>query len=85
MLSISISLNALSSHGTCTAVFVAVAAITGFLFSSIRTLGKISSLAWIGLVCLCAPWDAQSTEICTQEHSLTAKRCVGAVELFFKR
>lgn len=49
MLSVSIGLNAVSTHGTCTAVFVAVAAIVGFLFASIRTLGKISWLAWVGV------------------------------------
>ncbi|KAM0568477.1 hypothetical protein ACHAP9_005390 [Verticillium nonalfalfae] len=49
MLGISIGLNAVSTHGTCTAVFVAVAAIVGFLFGSIQTLGRISWLAWIVL------------------------------------
>ncbi|KAJ5087340.1 hypothetical protein N7456_010956 [Penicillium angulare] len=49
ILGISISLNAISSHGTCTAAFVAIAAIIGFCFSSIRTLGKISWIAWLGL------------------------------------
>ncbi|KAL2688982.1 hypothetical protein Neosp_003032 [[Neocosmospora] mangrovei] len=49
MLGISIGLNAISVHGTCTAVFVAVAAISGFLLASIRTLGRISWLAWVGL------------------------------------
>ncbi|KAI5460208.1 transmembrane amino acid transporter protein-domain-containing protein [Mariannaea sp. PMI_226] len=48
MLGISIALNALSSHAVCTAVFVAVAAIIGFTFSSIQTLGRISWMAWIG-------------------------------------
>lgn len=52
MLGISIGLNAVSSHGACTAIFVAVAAIIGFGLSSIQTLGKISFLAWIGLVCI---------------------------------
>lgn len=50
MLTISIALNAVSAHGTCTAVFVFVAAILGFGFGSIQTLGRISFLAWIGLV-----------------------------------
>ncbi|CAO2652644.1 Nn.00g009270.m01.CDS01 [Neocucurbitaria sp. VM-36] len=49
ILGISIGLNALSSHGTCTAVFVAVAAIIGFSLGSIQTLGRISWLAWIGV------------------------------------
>ncbi|WWC62324.1 uncharacterized protein I303_104920 [Kwoniella dejecticola CBS 10117] len=46
----SIGLNAVSLHGTCTAVFVAVSAILGFLLASFRTLGKISWLGWVGLV-----------------------------------
>jgi hypothetical protein len=50
MLGISIGLNTLSTHGTCTAVFVAVAAIIGFGLSTIQTLDRISWLAWVGLV-----------------------------------
>ena len=41
--------NAISSHGACTAIFVAVAAIIGFIFGSIQTLGRISWLAWVGI------------------------------------
>jgi amino acid permease len=52
MLGISIGLNAVSSHATCTAVYVAVAAIVAFGFASIQTLGRISWLAWIGLFCI---------------------------------
>ncbi|CAK1358692.1 unnamed protein product [Cercospora beticola] len=52
MLGVSIALNALSAHGACTAIFVAVAAIIGFCLASIRTLGKISWLAWIGVTCI---------------------------------
>lgn len=52
MLGISIALNAVSSHGTCTAAFVAVAAITACGLGSIQTLGKISWLAWVGVVCI---------------------------------
>lgn len=49
MLGLSIGLNTVSSHATCTAVWVAIAAILGFLFGSIQTLGRISWLAWLGL------------------------------------
>ncbi|KAJ5639070.1 amino acid transporter [Penicillium longicatenatum] len=52
MLSISISLNAVSSHGACTAIFVAIAAIIGFVLGSIQTLGRMSWLAWGGLSCI---------------------------------
>ena len=49
MLGISIALNSLSDHATCTAVYVAVAAVVGFCLASIQTLGQISWLAWVGL------------------------------------
>lgn len=52
MLGISIGLNAVSSHAACTAIFVALAAVVGFMLSSIQTLGRITWLAWIGLVCI---------------------------------
>ncbi|OJJ07512.1 hypothetical protein ASPVEDRAFT_142422 [Aspergillus versicolor CBS 583.65] len=52
ILSLSIALNAISSHGTCTAVFVAVAAIVVLGLASIQTLDRIGMLAWAGLGCL---------------------------------
>ncbi|KAK7417266.1 hypothetical protein QQX98_004700 [Neonectria punicea] len=52
MLGFSIGLNAVSTHGLCTAAFVALAAVLGFGFSSIRTLGRLTWVAWVGLTCL---------------------------------
>jgi hypothetical protein len=52
MLGVSIGLNAVSSHGACTAVFVVVAALVAFALASIRTLGRISWLAWVGMACI---------------------------------
>lgn len=52
ILGLSIGFNAVSSHGTCTAVFVVISAIIGFLFASIRTLGRISWIVWVGLTCI---------------------------------
>jgi len=49
ILGVSIGLNTVSTHGACTAIFVAIAAIIGFACSSVRTLGRITWLAWIGL------------------------------------
>ncbi len=54
MIALSTALNAISMHAACTAVFVAVAAITGFIFSSIRTLGQIMWLGWVGCVSIVA-------------------------------
>ncbi|KAJ5923744.1 hypothetical protein N7454_008989 [Penicillium verhagenii] len=52
MLGISIGLNAVSDHATCTAVYVAVAFVVAFILGSIQTLGRISWIAWIGLTCI---------------------------------
>ncbi|KAF2019519.1 hypothetical protein BU24DRAFT_386456 [Aaosphaeria arxii CBS 175.79] len=54
MLSVSIALNAISTHGACTAVFVVVAFAATFLVCSIRTLGRISFIAWAGLASILA-------------------------------
>ena len=54
ILGLSISFNAMSDHGTCTAVFVVVSAIIGFLLGSIQTLGRISWLAWVGVTSILA-------------------------------
>ncbi|GAA6044310.1 hypothetical protein JCM8097_002875 [Rhodosporidiobolus ruineniae] len=50
LVSLSTALNAISTHGTCTAVFVAVAAIAVYPAASLRTLEKIRFVGWIGLV-----------------------------------
>lgn len=52
MLGVSIGFNAVSTHGICTAGFVAIAAAIGLAFASVRTLGRMSWLAWIGTVCV---------------------------------
>ncbi|GAB1198524.1 hypothetical protein APSETT444_007847 [Aspergillus pseudonomiae] len=52
ILGISIALNAISTHGACTAIFVAVAAIGVFCLAIIRTLSRVTILAWGGLACI---------------------------------
>ncbi|GKT86475.1 transmembrane amino acid transporter [Colletotrichum tofieldiae] len=83
MLSISIALNALSMHATCTAVFVAVAAIIGFGFSSLRTLGRISWLAWVGVtsivVAAAAPQDAVWKSDFKVVNTPTFTQAIGAI------
>ncbi|GAA6034581.1 hypothetical protein JCM8097_005407 [Rhodosporidiobolus ruineniae] len=46
---LSTALNAISLHATCTAWFVLVAAVVTFPFASLRTLGSIKFVGWIGL------------------------------------
>lgn len=52
MLGISIGLNAVSDHAVCTAVYVVIAFIVTFILGSIQTLGRISWIAWLGLICI---------------------------------
>lgn len=61
MLSISISLNALSHHGTCTAVYTAVAFVAVMVVSSTRTLGRISWLAMIGVAAIITAGKSMAT------------------------
>lgn len=50
MLSLSIGFNAVSTHAVCTAVFIAISAVIGFCFASIRTMSRISWIAWLGFL-----------------------------------
>ncbi|GAA6020935.1 hypothetical protein JCM10207_003192 [Rhodosporidiobolus poonsookiae] len=49
LLGISTALNAISLHGTCTAVFVAIAAVVTVPIAALRTLGGIKWIGWIGV------------------------------------
>ncbi|KAG5757207.1 hypothetical protein H9Q69_000571 [Fusarium xylarioides] len=49
MLGISVGLNAISDHALCTWSWVIVAAVSTGLLASIRTLGKIGWIAWVGI------------------------------------
>ncbi|KAL7765460.1 hypothetical protein ACKLNR_003376 [Fusarium oxysporum f. sp. zingiberi] len=74
ILGISISFNALSMHGTCTATFVAVAAMIVFLCASIRTLGRISWLAWVGVISLMAGVYVVTIAVSIQDRPSTAPK-----------
>ncbi len=54
ILAVSTALNAISLHATCTAVFVAVSAVLGFMLMSIKTLQEVSWLSWVGAVSILA-------------------------------
>lgn len=63
MLSLATALNAISVHGTCTAVFVAVAAVAAGLVASLQTLGKIKWIGWAGVASIMSAgasdvWDS---------------------------
>lgn len=52
MIGISTALNALSTHGACTVIFVAVAAVVVVLIASTETLEKLGWLSWAGVACI---------------------------------
>jgi hypothetical protein len=51
---IAIAFNAVSTHATCTVVWVVIAMIGTFILASIQTLNKVSILGWIGFVSVMA-------------------------------
>ncbi|WWC88616.1 uncharacterized protein L201_003529 [Kwoniella dendrophila CBS 6074] len=72
LLGISIGLNAISSHGTCTAVFVAVATIVTFFLACVQTLGKISWLGWVGLVSIMSALITLTIAVGVEDRPATA-------------
>lgn len=64
MLSMSIGFNALSNHGACTAIFVAVSAVIGFSIGSIRTLSRVGWIAWAGVSCILTSSSFSHRRIC---------------------
>ncbi|BEI80358.1 hypothetical protein CcaverHIS002_0108870 [Cutaneotrichosporon cavernicola] len=54
IVAVSTALNAVSMHGTCTAVFIAASAVVGWMLTSIKTLGNITWLGWVGMVSILA-------------------------------
>lgn len=71
---VSTALNAMSSHGACTAIFLAVAAIAGFLLGSIRTLGKVSWVGWAGITSVMVSIVALTIAVGVQERPSEAPR-----------
>ncbi|TXT04954.1 hypothetical protein VHUM_04037 [Vanrija humicola] len=51
---VSTALNAVSAHGACTAIFIAVAGVLAFMFGAIPTLGAITWIGWAGLASILA-------------------------------
>lgn len=71
MVSTSIGLNAVSSHGACTAVFIIVAALASFGLASIRTLAKITWVAAAGVGCVFVAGESGGGNSASSPGSLT--------------
>lgn len=61
----------MSTHGTCTAVFVICSAILGFILASIRTMGHISWVAWVGVASILASRMFSMLFVFMYKHALT--------------
>lgn len=72
ILGVSVALNAVSTHGACTAIFVVVAAVIAFGLASIETLGKISWLGWIGMISILAAILTLTVSVGVQERPALA-------------
>ncbi|KAF4983843.1 hypothetical protein FDECE_17210 [Fusarium decemcellulare] len=55
MLTTSVAFNALSDHGACKMVFVAVACVAAFIIGTgFRALEKVAWISWVGVACIFA-------------------------------
>ncbi|WOO84835.1 N amino acid transport system protein [Vanrija pseudolonga] len=52
--SVATALNAITTHGACTAIFIAVTSVVGFTLCCLRTLSHVAFLGWVGLVSILA-------------------------------
>lgn len=74
IVSISTAFNAVSIHATCTAVFIVVAAAVGWGLSSIRTLGQITWLGWVGMVSIMAAIITLTVSVGVQDRPSDAPK-----------
>ncbi|TXT11205.1 hypothetical protein VHUM_01956 [Vanrija humicola] len=72
LVGVSVGLNAVTAHGACTAVFVALAAIVGWALSSIRTLSDVSWVGWAGLVSILSAVVTLTVAVATQDRPASA-------------
>ncbi|KDE05076.1 hypothetical protein MVLG_04516 [Microbotryum lychnidis-dioicae p1A1 Lamole] len=72
LLSISIALNALTNHGTCSVTFVAAGSIAVYFLSIIRTIDKISFLGWIGMVSILSAIFTLGVAVSVQDRPAAA-------------
>lgn len=69
---ISIAFNAVSTHATCTVVWVVIAAVGTFALASIQTLNKVGIVSWIGFVSVMAAIMIITIAVGIQDRPVTA-------------
>lgn len=69
---ISIAFNAITTHATCTVVWVVIAAVGTFLLASIQTLNKVGIVSWIGFVSVMAAIMIITVAVGIQDRPVTA-------------
>lgn len=69
---ISIAFNAITTHATCTVVWVVIAAIGTFALASIQTLNKVGIVSWIGFISVMAAIMIITVAVGIQDRPVTA-------------
>ncbi|KAJ9117641.1 hypothetical protein QFC22_004492 [Naganishia vaughanmartiniae] len=69
---ISIAFNAVSTHATCTVVWVVIAAVGTFALASIQTLNKVGIVSWVGFVSVMAAIMIITIAVGIQDRPVTA-------------
>ncbi|KAJ9092895.1 hypothetical protein QFC21_006607 [Naganishia friedmannii] len=69
---ISIAFNAVSTHATCTVVWVIIAAVGTFALASIQTLNKVGIVSWVGFVSVMAAIMIITIAVGIQDRPVTA-------------
>lgn len=69
---ISIAFNAITTHATCTVVWVVIAAVGTFALASIQTLNKVGIVSWIGFVSVMAAIMIITVAVGIQDRPVTA-------------
>ncbi|GHJ84929.1 hypothetical protein NliqN6_1331 [Naganishia liquefaciens] len=69
---ISIAFNAITTHATCTVVWVVIAAVGTFALASIQTLNKVGIVSWIGFISVMAAIMIITVAVGIQDRPVTA-------------
>ncbi|CRL19953.1 Amino acid transporter, transmembrane [Penicillium camemberti] len=73
MLAVSVALNAISSHATCTMIFLAVACLFSLVVGTgFRSLEKVSWISWVGVVGIIASVWVTAIACLTQDRPAAA-------------
>lgn len=84
MVGVTTALNAVSTHATCTAVWMVVVFVVSFAAASIRTLGNITWLGWVGLISILSAVLVMTISVGVQDRPYDAPKAPAPWDKDFK-